>query len=138
MLILSNWSERCGTGWDFDAGCSIRRWILFRAEQRQPGWEERKYAHSGSLTKTLAEQYDCSDQPLPEPGYRLPEFVRVEQFVDPSFLAAKTHYRQSDWEVVHVETYTPEIPVGMGFDVIVVCHCQYSPELRRSKPKASS
>lgn len=51
--------------------------MVFWAEKRQPGWKERKYAHSGSLTKTLFEHYDCSDKALPEPGYRPPEFIRV-------------------------------------------------------------
>jgi len=37
----------------------MRRWIVFRADKRQPGWQDRKYAHTGSLTKTLAEHYDC-------------------------------------------------------------------------------
>ncbi|AFZ22484.1 hypothetical protein Cylst_0107 [Cylindrospermum stagnale PCC 7417] len=105
----------------------MRKWIVFRAEKRQPGWEERKYAHTGSLTKTLAEHYDCSDKPLPEPGYRPPEFIRVEQFAESQYPEAKTHYRQSDWEVTHVETYTPDIAVGMGFDMIVICYCNYSP-----------
>ncbi|MEA5549375.1 hypothetical protein VB713_00010 [Anabaena cylindrica UHCC 0172] len=40
---------------------------------------------------------------------------------------AKTHYRLSDWEVTSVETYTPDIPVGMGFDMIVICYCKYAP-----------
>ena len=60
----------------------MRKWIVFRAEKRQPGWKERKYAHTESLTKTLFEHYDCSDKELPEPGYRPPEFIRVDQFVD--------------------------------------------------------
>jgi hypothetical protein len=46
----------------------------------------------------------------------------------------KTHYRQSDWEVTRVEAYTPEIPVGMGFDMIVICYCQYSPVNAPLKP----
>jgi len=105
----------------------MRKWIVFRAEKRQPRWKERKYAHTDSLTKTLFEHYDCSDQELPEPGYRPPEFMRVEQFVDPSYPEANTHYRQSDWEVTRVETYTPDIPVGMDYDMIVICHCKYNP-----------
>jgi hypothetical protein len=105
----------------------MRKWIVFRAEKRQPGWQDRKYAHTGSLTKTLAEHYDCSDQALPEPGYRLPEFIRVDQFADPQYPEAKTHYRLSDWEVNNVEIYTPDISVGMGFDMIVICYCKYSP-----------
>ncbi|HLP90284.1 MAG TPA: hypothetical protein VK184_17065 [Nostocaceae cyanobacterium] len=110
------------------------KWIVFRAEKGQPGWQERKYAHTGSLTKTLAEHYDCSDKQLPEPGYRPPEFIRVEEFVDPQYPKAKTHYRVSDWEVTRVETYTPDIPVGMGFDMIVICYCKYSPINAPLKP----
>jgi hypothetical protein len=105
----------------------MRKWIIFRAEKRQPGWEDRKYAHTGSLTKTLFEHYDCSDRALPEIGYRPPEFIRVDQLAAPSDLESKTHYRQSDWEVVRVEAYTPEIPMGMGFDMIVICYCKHSP-----------
>ena len=112
----------------------MRKWIVFRAEKRQPGWEDRKFAHTGSLTKTLFEHYDCSDKALPEPGYRPPEFIRVDQFADPSYPASKTHYRQSDWEVTRVEAYTPEIPAGMGFDMIVVCYCQYNPVNAPLKP----
>ena len=104
----------------------MRRWIVFRAEKRQPGWQDRKYTHTGSLTKTLAEHYDCSDTPLLEVGYRPPEFIKVEQFVDPEYPDAKTHHRLSDWEVTNVETYSPDIP-GMGFDMIVICYCKYSP-----------
>lgn len=104
----------------------MRRWIVFRADKRQPGWQDRKYAHTGSLTKTLSEHYDCSDTPLPEVGYRPPEFIKVEQFVDAEYPEAKTHHRLSDWEVTSVETYTPDIS-GMGFDMIVICYCKYVP-----------
>ncbi len=34
----------------------------------------------------------------------------------------------SDWEVVRVQTYTPDIPTPMSdYDVIVMCYCRYSP-----------
>jgi hypothetical protein len=105
----------------------MRRWIVFRAEKHQPGWENRQYAHTGSLTRTLFEHYDCSDKALPEPGYRPPEFIAVDQFTDPSYPQATTHYRESDWEVVRVEDYTPDIPLGTDFDMIVICYCKYSP-----------
>lgn len=105
----------------------MRKWIIFRAEKRQPGGEDRKYAHTGSLTKNLCEHYDCSDKPLPKIGYRPPEFIQVMDAIDPDYPEAKTHYRQSNWEVVRVETYTPDIPVGMSFDTIVICYCKYSP-----------
>jgi hypothetical protein len=63
---------------------------------------------------------------LPEPGYRLREFHRIEQFVDPKFPGASTHSRVGDWEVVRVEEYTPELPIS-DFEAIVICYCQYSP-----------
>ena len=104
----------------------MRKWIVFRVHKQQPGWEDRKYAHTGSLTKTLAEHYDCSDSQIPEVGYRPPEFIKLEQFVDPGYPEAKTHYRSSDWEVVSVETYSPDA-TDTGFDMVVICHCKYSP-----------
>ncbi len=104
----------------------MRKWIIFRAEKHQPGAVDRKYAHTGSLTKNLAEHYDCSDSALPEPGYRPPAFIRVQQFVDAQYPASTTHFRKSDWEVTRVETYTPDVPMG-EFDMIVICMCKYSP-----------
>lgn len=104
----------------------MRKWIIFRAEKRQPGWEDRKYAHTGSLTKVLCEHFDCSDQAIPEPGYRPKEFVPVEQCADANYPEASTHYRVGDWEVSRVETYTPEVPMG-EFDMVVVCYCKYAP-----------
>lgn len=105
----------------------MKKWIVFRADKRQPGGLERKYAHTGSLTKNLFEHFDSSDSALPEPGYRPPEFVRIEESISPHFPLASTHRRDSDWEVVRVETYTPDIPLGMCFDMIVICICQYKP-----------
>jgi hypothetical protein len=111
----------------------MRKWIIFRAEKRQPGWEDRKYAHTGSLTKVLCEHFDCSDQAIPEPGYRPKEFVPVEQFADASYPEASTHYRVGDWEVSRVETYTPDVPMG-EFDMVVVCYCKYAPVNAPLKP----
>ncbi|NJK38247.1 MAG: hypothetical protein HC835_11365 [Oscillatoriales cyanobacterium RM2_1_1] len=111
----------------------MRKWIVFRAEKRQPGWEDRKYAHTGSLTKNLFEHYDCSDRELPEPGYRPPEFIRVEALHDPSQHGQSTHYRKGDWEVTRVETYTPDLPLG-EFDMIVICFCEYNPINAPLKP----
>lgn len=112
----------------------MRKWIVFRAEKRQPGWQHRQYAHTKSLTNTLCEHYDCSEQALPEPGYRPPEFMRVDQLSDPKTPEAATHYRLSDWEVTRVETYSPDLPTGMDFDLIVICHCQYNPINAPLKP----
>jgi hypothetical protein len=104
----------------------MRKWIVFRADKRQPGWEKRKFQHTQSLTKILAEHFDSSDGPIPEVGYRPSEFVRVETEHDPDRHGYSTHYRTGDWEVARVETYTPDIPIG-EFDMVVICYCQYSP-----------
>jgi hypothetical protein len=105
----------------------MKKWIIFRADKHQPGGLDRKYAHTGSLTKNLFEHIDSSDSELPEPGYRPLEFSQLEEAVDPQYPLAKTHYKKSDWEVVRVEVYTPDVCVGMSFDMIVVCICQYNP-----------
>lgn len=111
----------------------MRKWIIFRAEKRQPGWEDRKYTHSGSLTKNLCEHFDCSDKAIPEPGYRPQEFVRVDQFAEPNYPKVSTHYRTGDWEVSRVETYTPDMPMG-EFDIVVICYCKYAPINAPLKP----
>jgi len=111
----------------------MRKWIIFRADKRQPGWKERKFEHTHSLTKILAEHFDSSDRDIPEVGYRPPEFVRVDALHDPSFHGQSTHYRKGDWEVSRVETYTPDVPMG-DFGMIVVCTCQYNPINAPLKP----
>jgi len=104
----------------------MRKWIVFRGDKRQPGWEKRKFQYTQSLTKILAEYFDSSDGPIPEVGHRPPEFVRVETEHDPDRHRYSTHYRTGDWEVARVETYTPDIPIG-EFDMVVICYCQYCP-----------
>jgi hypothetical protein len=107
----------------------MRRYIIFQAETGDAeGWEERKLEHTQALTDILAEYWDSSNQPIPEPGYRPLEFIRVDGLHDPKRHGHSTHYRPSDWEVVRVETYTPDIPTPAStFDEIVLCYCQYSP-----------
>ncbi len=104
----------------------MRKWIIFKTDKGQPGWEERKYSHTGSFTKILCEHFDSSGKASPEPGYRPKQFVRVDASIDPNYPKASTHYRIGDWQVSRVETYTPEFPMG-DFDEIVVCYCEYSP-----------
>lgn len=104
----------------------MRKYIIFRAEKRESGWKERKLQHTQGLTRILAEHFDSSDSPIPEAGYRPTEFIRVDALHDPSEHGYSTHYRQGEWEVVRVETYTPDMPMG-EFDMIVICHCKYSP-----------
>jgi hypothetical protein len=102
------------------------KYIIFRTESASAqGWEERLLAHTEALTSILAEHFDSSNSPLPEPGYRLREYHRIEPFVDPKFPGASTHSRVGDWEVVRVEEYTPDLPTS-DFEAIVICYCQYS------------
>lgn len=104
-----------------------RKYIIFRADwTEEEGAENRILAHTGAITDILAEHFDSSNSPLPEPGYRLREYHRIEQFVDPRFPGASTHSRVGDWEVVRVETYTPDLPTT-EFETIAICYCQYSP-----------
>jgi hypothetical protein len=103
------------------------KYIIFRTESASAqGWEERLLAHTEALTSILAEHFDSSNSPVPEPGYRLRDYHRIEQFVDPKFPGASTHSRVGDWEVVRVEEYTPDLPTT-DFEAIVICYCQYSP-----------
>ncbi|MBW4621529.1 MAG: hypothetical protein KME17_19480 [Cyanosarcina radialis HA8281-LM2] len=60
----------------------MRKYIIFRSEKREPGWKERKLQHTQGLTRILAEHFDSSDRPVPEPGYRPTEFIRVDALHD--------------------------------------------------------
>jgi hypothetical protein len=104
----------------------MHKYIIFQADGEDPYWQERKLQHSQALTWIIAEQWDSSDQPIPEPGYRPIEFNRLDGLHDSSQHAHSTHYRKSDWEVKRVETYTPDFPMGQ-YDMIVICYCQFSP-----------
>lgn len=105
----------------------MRKYIIFQAEKKdKTDWRNRKLQHTQALTWILAEHWDSSDKPIPEPGYRPTEFVRVDSLHDPQQHGSSTHYRKGDWEVVRVETYTSDVPMG-EFDMVVICYCQYSP-----------
>lgn len=118
---------------------TMRKYIVFRAEGRQPGWEDRMLSHTHSLTRILAEYFDSSDRPIPQPGYRPTEFVRVEAEHEPNFHGWSTHYKTGDWEVARVETYTPDIPNlpeggSSEFGMVVICYCRYNPIDAALKP----
>ncbi|WP_204102619.1 MULTISPECIES: hypothetical protein [Spirulina sp. CCY15215] len=103
------------------------KYIIFKTDSASArGWEERSMSHTGALTDIIAEHYDSSNAPLPEAGYRLREYHRIERFASEQFPDASTHSRVGDWEVVRVESYFPEI-LGGHFEVIAVCYCRYSP-----------
>lgn len=104
----------------------MHKYIIFQAEGEDPNWKERKLQHSQALTWIISEHWDSSDKSIPEPGYRPKEFVHVDALHDPSQHPHSTHYRKGDWEVVRVETYTPDVPMGK-YDMVVICYCKYSP-----------
>lgn len=104
-----------------------RKYIIFRADlSEEHGAEKRVLAHTGAITDILAEHFDSSSRPLPQPGYRLREYHKIDPFVDPSFPGASTHSRVGDWEVARVEEYTTELPTN-DFESIVICYCKYCP-----------
>jgi hypothetical protein len=111
----------------------MHKYIIFQAEGEDPHWQERKLQHSQALTWIISEHWDSSDKEIPEPGYRPPEFIRVNQFADPSYPKSSTHYRKGDWEVLRVETYTPDVPMGK-YEMIVICYCKYNPINAPLKP----
>jgi hypothetical protein len=104
----------------------MHKYIIFQVEGEDPHWKDRKLHHSQALTWIISEHWDSSDKPILQPGYRPKEFVRVNPLHDPKQHAHSTHYRQSDWEVSRVETYTPDLPMGK-YDLIVICYCRYNP-----------
>lgn len=104
----------------------MKKYIIFRAEKREPGWKERKLQPSQALTRILAEHLDYSDRPIPAPGYRPKEFIRVDALHNPTEHGYSTHYRTGEWEVSRVETYTPDVPTS-EYEVLVICYCKYSP-----------
>ncbi|OLP17448.1 hypothetical protein BST81_16800 [Leptolyngbya sp. 'hensonii'] len=111
----------------------MRRLILFKAEkgeienyrretETQIGQSFYRIANAGSvpsLINTIAEHHDSSSKPAPTAGYRLKETVPEDHEC----------FRDSGWEVIRVEEYTPEIPppYGAGFDAICICYCAYKP-----------
>jgi hypothetical protein len=108
-------------------GKPMRKYIIFRADWREEeGAENRLLAHTGAVTDILAEHFDSSEQPIPQPGYRLREYHRVEPFASKQFQNASTHSRVGDWEVVRVEEYSTN-SANAEFGAIIVCYCRYSP-----------
>ena len=107
----------------------MHKYIIFQAESDAglPHWKERKLHHTQALTWILAENWDSSGSANPEPGYRPTEYVRVDALHNPDKHGYSTHYRDGDWVVERVEEYTPDLPLGTKFDVIVICYCKYDP-----------
>ncbi|MFB2978939.1 hypothetical protein [Microseira sp. BLCC-F43] len=104
----------------------MRKYIIFQADEREEHEAERRIlAHTGACTDILAEYFDSSDAPIPEPGYRPSEYCQVQEAIDPESPGSSTHFRRGDWEVVRVEQYAP---IGTAeFDLVVVCYCRYAP-----------
>jgi hypothetical protein len=111
----------------------MRKLILFKADKgeiakyRQEtdtkiGESFYRVANAGSvpcLIDTIAEYYCSSNKPAPEPGYRLTETLPED----------REYFRDSGWEVVRVDEFTPDLPstCGGGFDAIYICYCAYKP-----------
>jgi hypothetical protein len=112
----------------------MSKYIIFKAENASSEqWEQMLLTHTGACTDILAEHYDGSKKSIPQPGYRLRDFHKVEKFVDPNFPEASTHSRVGDWEVTRVEEYVPDLPVG-SFESVVICYCHYSPVVTPLEP----
>jgi hypothetical protein len=111
-----------------------RKYLIFRADWREEnGAEHRQFAHTGACTDILAEHFDSSNKPIPEVGYRVPEFHNVQAFEDARFPGTSTHWCPGNWQVVRVEQY----PTGMSdseFEMVVICYCQYAPIQSELKP----
>ena len=104
----------------------MRKYIIFQTSPSDEGWELRKLAHTGFLTRILAEHYAPASSPSPKPGYRLREYHRVSESANPDFPKETTHSRIGDWEVSRVEEYAPTIP-GSDYDIVVICYCKLAP-----------
>ncbi len=112
----------------------MSKYIIFKAEDASVElWEQMILAHTGSCTDILAEHYDSSKKPIPQPGYRLRDFCTVEKFIDPQFSGSSTHSRVGDWEVTRVDEYVPNLPTVV-FESVVICYCQYSPVITPLEP----
>ncbi|GET42788.1 hypothetical protein [Microseira wollei] len=49
----------------------MRKYIIFQADEREEREASRRIlAHTGACTDILAEYFDSSDGPIPEPGYQ--------------------------------------------------------------------
>jgi hypothetical protein len=105
----------------------MRRYIIFQANEDAKEMRDWKLEHTQAITWILAENWDSSDRPVPEPGYRPSEYVQVAQDYDSEKHGWSTHYKPGDWEVERVEEYLPDLPTGNNFDMIVICYCKYSP-----------
>jgi len=103
----------------------MSKYIIFRADKGQPHWKGRKLAHTGAGTYILAEHF-YSNNKNPKVGDRVTEFVQLEEYVDPEFPGASTHYKKGDWEVTHIEEYTPEVPISK-YETVYICYCKYLP-----------
>ena len=88
-----------------------RKYIILGADwTEEEGAENRLLADTGGLISILAEYFDSSNRPIPEPSYRPLEFHTLTEFEDTQIAGAGTHYRVGDWEVVRVQEYLTAIP----------------------------
>ena len=104
----------------------MRKYIVFKTSPSDRGWESRKLAHTGFLTRILAEHYTPASRPSPKPGYRLREYHRVAESANSDFPKETTHSRIGDWEVARVEEYAATNP-DSDYDIVVICYCKWTP-----------
>jgi hypothetical protein len=101
---------------------------MFRAESWNfPNHEKARLSHTGALTAILAEWFDSSERELPQPGYRLRDYARLDGQGQPHYDAGSTHSRLGDWVVSQVEEFPANLPTGQKFEEIIVCYCRYVP-----------
>jgi hypothetical protein len=104
----------------------MRKYIIFQTSPSDEGWESRKLAHTGFLTRILAEHYAPAESQSPKPGYRLREYHRVSESANPDFPKETTHSRIGNWEVSKVEEYAPINP-SSDYNIVVICYCKWTP-----------
>ena len=96
---------------------SNETWIIYKAADDAPGWEQRQLMPSGGLTDILSEELNYSGE-LPQVGDRVRAYENLE---DPG--NGVTHGKDGDWVVSRIQHFS-------NFDTsdrIMICHCDYVP-----------
>jgi hypothetical protein len=103
------------------------KYIIFQANEDAKEMRDWKLEHTQATTWILAEHWDSSNSPTPEPGYRPTEYLSIASERTPETYGSITHYKVGDWEVEKVEEYLPDLPTGTNFGMVVICYCKYAP-----------
>jgi hypothetical protein len=110
----------------------LRRWLIYKTAHGLPveQWSELRNTHGPGVEIVLSNGTSSGDHhKLLEVGDRthIYEEMRVPEAAHPDRPNGNTHWRKSAWVVASVEVYSPDIPIGMEFDEIVVYTCDYAP-----------